>query len=142
MDEEFDSHQIDRIWRHRETAVASFQNFTNVFLISESILLVVVGQMFGKATTGGALQIPLISLGIFLTLLWIYVQGKQKFVINQLQKICQKHIPEYNVTKGSQARAIWRFSSTWLLAYLLPLVFGIIWLVFLYALLISPTPYH
>lgn len=68
--------QIDRLWQHKENVNTNFNNFVNFFLISESILLAVVGMLAGRPIIIKAVQISIIILGLILTLVWIYIQGK------------------------------------------------------------------
>ena len=119
--------QIDRLWKFRETLLTSFLHFVNYLLVSESILMAMVGMLASSDKEMLNIQISIISLGILITILWIYVQGKQKYLLDSVRNKCEKHMVEYSLLMETKRSSFWKISNTWLLAYFLPFLFLITW---------------
>ncbi len=127
--------QIERLWHYRNSVITIFNNFVNSFVVAESVLLAVVGMLASSSSPMARIKIPVIFLGLFLTLLWMYVPAKQRFILQSLKGVCAEHLPEYQEQLELRQNSVWKFSTTWLLAFLLPLVFAAIWIIVLYAVL-------
>ena len=127
--------QIERLWHYRNSVITIFNNFVNSFVVAESVLLAVVGILASSSSPMTGIKIPVIFLGLFLTLLWMYVQANQRFILQSLKGVCAEHLPEYRKQLKLRQNSVWKFSTTWLLAFLLPLVFAAIWVIVLYAVL-------
>lgn len=133
MDTELTSEQIEKLWQYREAIITSFLQFVNFLLVSESILLAVVGMLSSSKESISNIQIPVISLGILITFLWMYIQGKQKFLLDTIRSKCVAHMPEYSYVVDKKKNSSWKLSNTWLLAYFLPMLFLVTWLLILSA---------
>lgn len=131
----FDSDQVDRLWQHRLNVNSNFNNFVNFFLLAESILLAVVGMLADKPMVTKPIILSLIALGIILTLVWMYVQGKQKYILDILKKRCEEFMPEYKISRELRQAKRWRISNGWLLAHFVPTLITAIWIVILSAML-------
>lgn len=125
---EYKPEQIDRLWQFRETLLTSFLHFVNYLLVSESILMAMVGLLASSEREMLGIQISVAILGISITILWAYIQGKQKFLLDNVRKKCEKHMVEYSLLMDTKRNSIWKISNTWLLAYLLPFIFLITWI--------------
>lgn len=132
-----DPDEIKLLWEYRDICINGFNSFVNFFVVAESVLLAVIGASFDSSISGSVIQIPIIVLGFAITLVWMYVQGKQRFIINIVRKQCEDYIPAYRVLRTNMRTAtFWRVSNMWLLAYFLPGIFAATWLVLL-ALVLS-----
>ncbi len=132
---EYTPDQVERLWQYRNSVISFFNSFVSSFLVAESVLLAVVGMIASSSSPMTKIKFPIIILGFILTLLWMYVQAKQRFIIQNLKNVCMEHLPEYRHQQELRQNSIWKFSTTWLLTFLLPLLFAIIWVFVLYAVL-------
>ena len=129
--------QLNRLWQHRQDVVFIFNNFVNYFLVSESILLAVVGMLVGKPFASKILLLSIVTLGLVLNFVWIYIQGKQLFIINVLKDKCKQQMPEYKDTLNIWQASKWKISNGWLLAYFIPSVMVVVWVVVFAAIVVS-----
>ena len=127
--------QVERLWQYRNSVITYFNSFVSSFLIAESVLLAVVGMIASSNSSMTKIKFPIIILGFILTLLWMYVQAKQRFIIRNLKTICIEYLVEYREQQELRQNSVWKMSTTWLLTFLLPLLFAIIWIFVLYAVL-------
>ena len=125
----------DRLWQHRLAVGTNFNNFVNFFLVSESVLLAVVGMFSGKSIQYKSIQVPIIFLGLILTLIWFFVQGKQNYILEIIKKRCEIHLLEYKETRSQRNPKKWRFSNGIILAYCLPVLFALTWVIVLIAII-------
>jgi hypothetical protein len=131
MSEHLETEQISRLWEHFWHLDNNFYNRLNFFLVFESVLLGVVGLLYSRPN-GSILVLKLIMLlGFSLTVLWGYVQARQKYLLDDLVEQVKAVAPEYRMTLERRKHAKWPISSVWLLAYIVPLLVALIWLLFL-----------
>jgi hypothetical protein len=131
MSEHLETEQISRLWEHFWHLDNNFYNRLNFFLVFESVLLGVVG-LLNSRPNGSILVLKLIMLlGFSLTVLWGYVQARQKYLLDDLTEQVKAVASEYRITLERRKQAKWPISSVWLLAYIVPLLVALIWLVFL-----------
>lgn len=121
-----DERDKDRLWEQRENLNDDFMTFSNYFLVAESILIAVVAQAHSRAPS--APEIALTAIGFALTGVWAYVQGKQKYILDQLKARCAEVFVEYDRMRRLRSRALWRFSNTAIMSYVMPGLFGVAWL--------------
>lgn len=131
---------LARLWEHRTSLNNDFNNFANFFLIAESILLAVVGGLIGKPGSTKTIAFALIVLGFVLTFIWLYVQGKQRRVLGLIKAQCEHHFPEYRLVRAERRHPIWKLSNTWLLAYVVPSLFAVTWVVIFLAVRQAAIP--
>lgn len=81
MEPNYTPEQIERLWQYRNSVITIFNNFVNSFVVTESVLLAVVGMLSSSTSPMSEIKIPVILLGFLLTLLWMYVQAKQRFIL-------------------------------------------------------------
>lgn len=125
--------QLERLWQHKDTLLNGFLHFVNYLLVSESILMAMVGMLSSSERDTYNIQVAVICLGISITLLWTYIQGKQKFILDYVRKECEKHMDEFSFLMEKRRSSLWKISNTWLLAYFLPFLFLITWvLIFIF----------
>ena len=103
--------QLNRLWQHRSDVVFIFNNFVNYFLVSESILLAVVGMLIGKPIASKPLLLSIVTLVLALNLVWIYIQGKQLFIMKVLKDKCKQNMPEYKATLNLWKASRWKISN-------------------------------
>lgn len=135
MESNYTPDQIERLWQYRNGVITYFNSFVNSFLVAESVLLAVVGMIASSNQPMANVKFPIIIFGFILTLLWMYVQAKQRFIIQNLKRVCMKHLPEYREQQELRQNSAWKYSTTWLLTFLLPILFAGIWIFVLYAVL-------
>ena len=135
MESKYTPEQIERLWQYRDSEITFFNNFINAFVVAESVLLAVVGMFTSSGSSKVIIVIPVVILGLVLTLLWMYVQAKTRFILNSLKSVCADHLPEYREQLELRANSIWRLSTSWILAFLLPLLFATVWIFILFAVL-------
>ena len=129
MSQHLDSDQINRLWQHAAHSQNRFDNRLNFFLVFESVLLGVVGVLYSKTSSAKMIVIALICLGFVLTAFWGYVQARERYLLNDLEAQLQEVAPEYRETMMRRERVKWPISSTSLLAYGVPSLVALIWIV-------------
>lgn len=120
-----------RLWEHRQALNGDFNSISNYFMLAQSFLLV-VAVTIGTSLTPRSLAVTL--LGLTLTIVWLYVQSKQRFLLDQLKDRCAKELPEYAATRSLRVHPIYRLSITKLLSILPPLLFAATWVTILVTL--------
>jgi len=60
---EYKPEQIDRLWQFRETLLTSFLHFVNYLLVSESILMALVGLLASSEKEMLGIQVSVAILG-------------------------------------------------------------------------------
>jgi hypothetical protein len=123
----------DRLWEHRQSLNEDFNSLSNYFMLAQSFLLVVALSNSGGAS---AQRLAVIILGFALTLIWLYVQSKQRYLLTHLKKRCAMEFPEYAKTRLQRQHPIWRLSNTWIMAVLVPVLFAAAWVVIFLGVLI------
>lgn len=127
--------EIKQMWDYRNGVITYFNGFVSSFLVAESVLLAVVGMISTGNSSMAKIKIPIIILGFILTLLWVYVQAKQRFIIKNIKKVCIENIEWYRVQQELREKSVWRFSTTHILTFLLPFLFAVIWIFVMYAVI-------
>lgn len=125
-----DDGERGRLWEHRIAINDDFNSISNYFLLAQSFLL--LAAVDGMETPNVA-RLALSVLGFLLTGLWCYMQAKQRYLLNQLKARCANEFPEYRSTRSSRSNPIWRLSNTAVMAYVIPSLFAITWIVILVA---------
>ncbi len=127
--------QANRIFQHGLYEDSALTERSNYFLIAESMLVV---AYTGLISSTAAVQHPstiwvariLAFFGFLLTIVWMYVNRRQWYVIQHLRERALELVPEYKVTY--ETRRKWRISSIWLMVYLVPMLIAIMWMVFIF----------
>lgn len=123
------------LWEHGLHEDNIFNNRLNFFIVFESILLSVVGSLYGRIVSTKIILIILISLGIMLTALFGYVEARQKVYYDTLRALHRKIFRTYREAQKQVGK--WPISSTTLLGYGVPVLMGLIWIVFLITVIVS-----
>ena len=132
MSEKLDSERLNRLWKHSLHEENIFNNRLNFFLVFESVLLGVVAMLFGASISNMGVIRIIIVLGIAITVIWSYIQVKQKHLLD-LMKACIKGAdPDYQMTREAHEKQKWPFSVTWLLAYIIPPLIILVWIALLF----------
>lgn len=132
MDIELTSEQKERIWQHRLHLDTMYNNRLNFFLVSESILIAIVGSLKDRSEINGSALIAIIIFGLLLTIIWIYVQAKQGYLLNLAKSKCMECMEEYKAYKEDETRKKYWVSITWLLTYGVPSMVAGIWISLLF----------
>jgi len=72
--------------------------------------------------------------GIAITFIWGYIQARQKYALNYLNKYIKEIVPEYKAYREGIEKVKWPFSSVSLEAYLIPALVALLWIAFLFFL--------
>ncbi len=128
MTEEYTKEEKDRLWQLRLNNDTMFNNRLNFFLVSESILIAIVGNLANSANPNTLALILLILLGFIFTVLWYNIQSKQRYLLRIAKDKCRSCMPEYDNYKSDSERKSWTFSVTGILAKGIPSLIGAIWI--------------
>ena len=130
--------QINRLFQHGLHEDNVFTERSNYFLMAESLLVVAYTGLLSGMSAGSSpakagsiigIARTLAAFGFLLTILWIYVNQRQRYVLKHIKERAREILPEYKVTY--ETRNNWRISSTWLMAYAVPLLIAVMWAVFI-----------
>lgn len=117
-----------RLWEHRLSTNTDFTAFANFFLIAESILLATAAALIDKIDTAKMFMYVMNLLGLVLTVVWTYVQAKQKHLLSMLKTRCEAEFPEYRATRTARTKSLWKISNMWILTYVVPALFALAWI--------------
>lgn len=120
MADNLENDQINRLWQHALHEDEVFNSRLNFFLVFESILLGVVGLMYGKSVAEMLMLRIFIVLGILVTIMWGYIQANQKHLLDILITRLKDEVPEYKITVEKRKQGWWPISGTGLLTYAIP----------------------
>jgi hypothetical protein len=134
MIENLDNEQINRLLEYRLHLENNFNNRLNFFLVFESVLIAMVGVLYSRPSTSILVARLVIILGFSLTLIWGYVQARQKYVVYSINELMEEIAPEYKLASERRKRRKWPISSIWLLTYLVPGFIALTWVVLLFLL--------
>jgi hypothetical protein len=125
--------EISRLWEHGLHEDTIFNERLNFFLIFESVFLGVAGMLYSKQPPVIKPFLVLVALlGFFITIIWGYIQAKHRSTLRILGERCEEHLPEFKETHATLAGKKWRrISGTWLLAYFIPFLVALVWIVLL-----------
>lgn len=129
MSQHLDSDQINRLWQHASHSQNRFDNRLNFFLVFESFLLGVVGVLYSRPSPAKVVLIALICLGFVLTIFWEYIQARERYLLDDLETQLKEVAPEYRETVMRREQVKWPIPSTALLAYGVPALVALIWIV-------------
>jgi hypothetical protein len=124
-----DARAKDRMWEHGLHEDNIFNERLNFFLVFESVSLGVIGALYTHSPNDNGPLRYLALFGLLVSLLWLYVQARQKYVLDSLKARDSVALSDYAYTLRNRRR--WPVSTTWLLAYFLPLLVTLIWLTLL-----------
>ena len=132
MLQSLDNEQVRRLWEYRLHINSNYYNRLNFFLVFESVLLGVVGVLYSKPGSAALLVKMIILLGLSLTVIWGYAQGRIKYLLDYIDEQVAKVAPEFKVTQEERKRSRWFISSKWLLTYIIPILVALVWFVLLF----------
>jgi hypothetical protein len=131
-----DNEQKNRLWQYKMQEETTFNSRLNFFLVFESVLLSVVGLLSSKtASSDKVVLISIISLGFILTILWGYIQAKNKSNTEIIRALAVKALPEYRMVRTQLAK--WPVPTMPLLTYGIPILVGLIWIALLIAVIVA-----
>ena len=128
-----DQKHAEMMWQHKENCISHFFNFANFFLVSQSILLAAYSTIYSKQEAPETIVITIILIGLVLSILWLYILSKQKYIIDLLKDTCETKLPEYRLHREMRKKSkIFIFSNSGLFAYFLPCLFLLVWAIVAY----------
>ena len=139
--EQLDSEQRDRLWEHGLHAENNFFNQMNIFLVFESLLLIIVGILYNNRLSEKFILIIAIIFGFLLSLLWLYVQTNRAYTFYIIRERIIVALPEYRETRRQLKNSLpkWRTPNLKLLvllAYAITSLIAAMWItLFVYILL-------
>ena len=129
--------QEARLWEHALLQDELFVQRSNFFLVAESLLVVAYTGILGLSLSVHGqplrLQVAALVLSIFgclLTVIWVFVSGRQRQVLLDLHKRAREAFPEYRRTIEERKLPGGRISGTFLMAFGVPVLAAIMWLIF------------
>ena len=134
--ENLDSEQRARLWEYRLHIENQLYSRMTVFLTYETILLAVVGILSNNLHSARNVLIVLIVLGVFITLIWLYVQHNTKQIFVILDRRTYDNLPEHKETidRIMKARRMekrlgikTRTPVLLLLTYVVPILILLVW---------------
>ena len=134
--ENLDSEQRARLWEYRLHIENQLYSRMTVFLTYETILLAVVGTLSNNPDSGRNVLLVLIVLGVFITLIWLYVQHNTKQIFVILDRRTYDNLPEHKETidRIMKARRMekrlgikTRTPVLLLLTYVVPILILLVW---------------
>jgi hypothetical protein len=125
-----DRGQIDRLWQHGLHEDTVFNERLNFFLVFESVLLGLIAMLFDREPAIYKwVLVLLVCLGLAVTLVWSYIQAKQRLILKTLSGRLRRTLPEYRETLEELERHRWRIvSGTALMAYFIPGLIALVWI--------------
>ncbi|HEX8846870.1 MAG TPA: hypothetical protein VF791_19660 [Pyrinomonadaceae bacterium] len=125
--------EINRLWEHGMHEDTIFNDRLNFFLIFESVLLGVVGMLYSKQPpVMKSVPVVIVCLGFCITIIWGYIQARQRSTLHRLIERLEENLPEFRETHAPLAGKKWRrISGTWLLAYFIPFLVALVWIALL-----------
>jgi hypothetical protein len=127
-----DDNQMSRLWEHRLHIDNEFYSRLNFFLVFESVLLGVVGVLYSRPNPVMFVIRVIVILGLSITLVWAYIQARHKYLLDTLNERCLEMMPEYRATLDRWNKIKWPLSTRWLLAYLIPILVTLVWIIFVF----------
>jgi hypothetical protein len=127
---DLDAEQRARTWEHGLHEDKLFHDRLNFFSFLESALLGVFGVLYSKQPPAPkSFLYSLAGLGLASTLIWLFIQLRQRSYLKHLGRKHEKILPEFRDTVSSFSKnKRWRrFSGTLLLAIFIPVLFMIVW---------------
>lgn len=132
-----DRDQAARLWAHGLHQDETFVQRGNFFLVAQSLLVVaytgILGLSFSVHGQPLRLRVAALVLAIFgflLTVIWAFVNTRQRQVLLDLQKRAREAFPEYRRTIEERKLPGGRISGTFLMAFGVPGLAVIMWLIF------------
>jgi hypothetical protein len=148
MSENLNSEERRRLWEFRLHIETILYNRLAFFLAFETVLLAVVGTLYGKPDSPKGVLIIIVVLGVLITLIWLYLQHnmKQIFDVADQRILDSDNFPEHKETVD-RIRSLRRMESKlgiktktpalMLLTYILPGLVTLLWIFLLIFLLLS-----
>ena len=127
---EYKSEETDRLWAYRIQQENVFYGRINIFLLVESMLFVAIatGLTSANLTEFKVVFQALTILGLVFTLIWGYVNWRQKRVYEHLRPFVESACAEYKeIREDRKERCKAPFSSWNIMTYLIPLIMFIVW---------------
>lgn len=128
--------EASRLWQHAMHEETILNNRLNFFMVVESVLLGILGMLFGQTTNTPNREFILrtfMILGLALTMVWQYVAARQLYAFESVRKRARESLPEYATTRTEREKVRWRLSNLKLLCYVVPGIFFLVWIVLQFA---------
>ena len=135
ISENLDSEQRARLWEYRLHIENQLYSRMTVFLTYETILTGVIGVLYTILGPPRNVLTILIVLGMFITLIWLYVQHNIKQVFVIIETRTYNNLPEHKETldrifsvRRVESRLGFRMPALMLLTYVVPILILLVWI--------------
>jgi hypothetical protein len=135
MSEHLDSEQRARLWEYRLHVEDQVYSRMTIFLTYETILIGVIGVLYTKPDPPRNVLTILIGLGMFITLIWLYVQHNIKQIFVVLETRTYNNLPEHKESldriysvRRIESRLGLRRPALMLLTYVVPILILLVWI--------------
>jgi hypothetical protein len=117
-----------RHWEYRLHEDLLLNERQNFFLVAESVLAVAYTEAFSSRVGGVAVELGIAAMALLLTLAWLHVNRRQRYLISIVHTIAIDQLPEFAETYRRRRQA-GRFSlgSTAVVAYAVPSLVAVMW---------------
>ena len=125
-----DDREVERLFSHGLHEDGVFNDRLNFFLVFESVLLATFATLYARdRDISAALLVALATVGIFITMLWAFVQRHQRLMLKVLVNRARQNVREYDETKRmvDELRG-WSVSSLSIMTYAIPAAVLAMWI--------------
>ena len=128
------SDEKQRTWEHFLHEDNLFNDRLNLFLLSNSLLLALVGVLLAAVKINRLVLTLIITIGLLITIAWLYAQAKQYHIINTLNIQVRNDFAEYRWYEDSVKQRNWFrwLHTTATLAYGIPILMASVWVLLLF----------
>jgi hypothetical protein len=119
--------QAERLFTHGMHEDSLFNSRMHSFLVIQTVMLAAIGLHQKAAAIWIVRAIAIAAL--ILSLVWTYVQTRQKHKLDVLVHRLEKFLPEFGRTRRWASSPPYVPSATWLLTYIIPGSFVVLWIV-------------
>jgi hypothetical protein len=123
-----DLEQRARHWEYRLHEDLLLNERQNFFLVAESVLAVAYTEAFSSRAGGVAVELGIAAMALVLTLAWLHVNRRQRYLIGIVHEIALHELPEFAETyrrRGQGGRG--PLGSTVVIAYVVPSLVAMMW---------------
>ncbi len=130
QDQKIDVHEAERLWQWWLLEEGNFNDRLNFFMVVESVLLGGLVLFLGQ---GNSLYPAMITLKVFLvagfllTIVWIYIQLRQRYVMDVIRGQLRIYLPDFSRTEKEIEKKHWPFKIRDVFVYIVPGIFMLMW---------------
>ena len=103
----------------------------NFFLVAESMLLLAVAALASSSSKSSSLLFFIYMAGSFVTLIWLYVNGKHRKIQAVIVQKLEDADERYKEIKAKSRECPWCIANHTMMGFILPLGLLALWIVLL-----------